>query len=160
MVGRFILPWTVLPLEKSCNMKIIVSRGVDNIFTRIRVFKNGQLIAVCPMRKDYCVFDAKEGDRVVIKLKYVTIASFVYHEGQDTFYISPTRMHRIWGWLNFMVFPYLTLVLFVFKAMVGSDAYDWLCTGMLVITVLSLMLLSSCVLNPRKRDMMFRLDVL
>ena len=141
-------------------MKIIVNRGLDNIFTRIRVFKNGHLMVVCPKERDYCELDAMDGDRIVVKLKYVTVASFVYREGQDVFYISPTRMSKIWSWLNFFIFPYLTLVLFVFKAMIVSDAYGLLCTGMLVLTVLSLMLFLSCAINPRQRDMMFRLDVL
>lgn len=141
-------------------MRIIVNRGIDNIFTRIRVFKNGQLMAACPKERDYFELDAMDGDRIVVKLKYVTVASFVYREGQDVFYISPTRMSKIWSWLNFFIFPYLTLVLFVFKAMIVSDAYGLLCTGMLVLTVLSLMLILSCAINPRRRDMMFRLDVL
>lgn len=141
-------------------MKIIVNRGLDNIFTRIRVFKNGQLMAACPKERDYFELDAMDGDRIVVKLKYVTVASFVYREGQDVFYISPTLMSKIWSWLNFFIFPYLTLVLFVFKAMIVSDAYGLLCTGMLVLTVLSLMLFLSCAINPRQRDMMFRLDVL
>lgn len=141
-------------------MRIIVNRGIDNIFTRIRVFKNGQLMAACPKERDYFELDAMDGDRIVVKLKYVTVASFVYREGQDVFYISPTRMSKIWSWLNFFIFPYLTLVLFVFKAMIVSDAYGLLCTGMLVLTVLSLMLFLSCAINPRRRDMMFRLDVL
>lgn len=141
-------------------MRIIVNRGIDNIFTRIRVFKNGQLMAACPKERDYFELDAMDGDRIVVKLNYVIIASFVYREGQDVFYISPTRMSKIWSWLNFFIFPYLTLVLFVFKAMIVSDAYGLLCTGMLVLTVLSLMLFLSCAINPRRRDMMFRLDVL
>lgn len=141
-------------------MRIIVNRGIDNIFTRIRVFKNGQLMAACPKERDYFELDAMDGDRIVVKLKYVTVASFVYREGQDVFYISPTRMSKIWSWLNFFIFPYLTLVFFVFKAMIVSDAYGLLCTGMLVLTVLSLMLFLSCAINPRQRDMMFRLDVL
>ena len=109
-------------------MRIIVNRGIDNIFTRIRVFKNGQLMAACPKERDYFELDAMDGDRIVVKLKYVTVASFVYREGQDVFYISPTRMSKIWSWLNFFIFPYLTLVLFVFKAMIVSDAYGLLCT--------------------------------
>ncbi|CCX67061.1 putative uncharacterized protein [Prevotella sp. CAG:1058] len=141
-------------------MKIIVNRGIDNIFTRIRVFKNGQLMAACPKERDYFELDAMDGDRIVVKLKYVTVASFVYREGQDVFYISPTRMSKIWSWLNFFIFPYLTLVLFVINAMIVSDAYDFLCIGMLVLTVLSLMFFMSCAINPRRRDMMFRLDVL
>lgn len=83
-------------------MKIIVNRGLDNIFTRIRVFKNGHLMVVCPKERDYCELDAMDGDRIVVKLKYVTVASFVYREGQDVFYISPTRMSKIWSWLNFL----------------------------------------------------------
>lgn len=141
-------------------MKIIVNRGLDNIFTRIRMFKNEHLMVVCPKERDYFELYAKDGDRIEVKLKYVTVASFVYREGQDVFYISPTRMSKIWSWLNFFIFPYLTLVLFVFKAMIVSDAYGLLCTGMLVLTVLSLMLFLSCAINPRRRDMMFRLDVL
>ena len=81
-------------------MRIIVNRGIDNIFTRIRVFKNGQLMAACPKERDYFELDAMDGDRMVVKLKYVTVASFVYREGQDVFYISPTRMSKIWSWLN------------------------------------------------------------
>ena len=141
-------------------MKIIVNRGLDNIFTRIRVFKNGHLMVVCPKERDYCELDAMDGDRIVVKLNYVIIASFVYRDGQDIFYISPTRMSKLWSWLNFSVLPYLTLVLFVINAMIVSDAYDFLCIGMLVLTVLSLMFFMSCAINPRRRDMMFRLDVL
>ncbi len=141
-------------------MKIIVNRGVYNVFTRVRVLKNGQLIAVCPIGKDYCVLDAKGGDRIEIKLKYITVASVVYHDGQDTLCVGHTKLHKIWEWLDFFVFPYSTLALFVFKDRAGSDAYDWLCTGMLVLTVLSLLVHQSCVLNPRLKDRMFKTDVL
>ena len=101
-----------------------------------------------------------DGDRIVVKLNYVIIASFVYRDGQDVFYISPTRMSKLWSWLNFSVLPYLSLVLFVINAMIVSDAYGLLCIGMLVLTVLSLISLQSCVSNPRLRNKMFKLDVL
>lgn len=142
------------------DMKIIINLSIGNIFKKIAVFKNGQLMAVCPARKNYGVFDAMEGDRIEIKQGYVTVASFVCREGHDTFYVGLTKMHKIWEWFNFCMFPYLTLALFVFKDRGGADAYDWLCTGMLVLTVLSLISLQSCVSNPRLRNKMFKLDVL
>ena len=76
------------------DMKIIINLGIGNIFKRFAVFKNGQLMAVCPARTNYGVFDAMEGDRIEIKQGYVTVASFVCHEGHDTFYVGLTKIRE------------------------------------------------------------------
>lgn len=141
-------------------MKVIVNRDFNNFFTKIAVFSNGQLVKVCPASKDYCTFDAKDGDKIVVKLKHITVASFVYREGNEICCVSPTKLHKIWEWLNFTLFPYLTLVLFVFKSKVESVAYDWFCTGMIVLTVLSLIVLTHFELSPRQWERMYKSDIL
>lgn len=77
-------------------MKIIVNRGFENMLARVVVFKNARPIIVCPIQKDFCEMDAKEGDRIEIKLKALgmisqTLASFTYQEGKDTIYIYSPR---------------------------------------------------------------------
>lgn len=124
-------------------MKIIVSRDLDKIFTKIEVFKNEQKIMLSPIGKDYCVLDAKEGDQIVIRLKYLmgmyTIASFVYHEGLDTFYVSTTKKYKIWMLVN-CILAYLNIFLVGIKSAVNSEVYDWFCTVMVVLMALSLII--------------------
>lgn len=140
-------------------MKIIVNRGFSNILTRIIVFKNSQIVMVCPHKKDYCEFDAKEGDEIVVKLKsHDTIASFVYHEGNDTFYIGPTTMCRRWELANFKIFPFLSLFFIILSASIKSDAYEWFCVGTIVLLALSLLTFYSCMRNLSMQKRLFKVD--
>lgn len=144
-------------------MKIIVNRGFDKSFTRIAVFRNAQEVAVCSNQKDYCVFEAKGGDRIVVKLKFLnasalTIASWVLDKGDETFYVSPTRMYRKWELANYKILPYFSLLFLAFRPVVESDGYGWFCAGMVVLTALSLMVFLSCVLNSGVRKKLFRCE--
>ena len=70
------------------------------------MYRNAQRVAVCLSDDDCCVIGAKYGDKIEVRLKYhlppmVTVASFVYREGTDTYYISPTRMYKTWSWFTF-----------------------------------------------------------
>lgn len=146
-------------------MKFIVNRGFNNTFSRIVVFKNAQRIMVCPMRKDYCEFDAKEGDNIVIKLKYLdtytmTIASFAYHEGKEIFYAHPTKMCKLWELANFKILPYLSLLFLVLQTTIKSDAYDWFCAGIIVLTALSLLCFQYSMLISYMRKRLFKVDIL
>ena len=146
-------------------MKIIVSRQLDKSFMRIVVYRNAQRVAVCPSDDDCCVIGAKDGDKIEVRLKYhlppmVTVASFVYREGADTYYISPTRMYKTWSWLTFGVLPYLSLFFLALEAAVDNGAYDWFCTGMVVFTALSLILFLQSPLLPFLWKRMFKLAAL
>lgn len=95
-------------------MKIIVNRGFDNMLTSIVVFKNGQLAIACSVQKDFCEIDAKEGDRIEVKLIAhgmisQRLAAFTYQEGKDTVYIRPTILCKRWEMANYRVLPYLSL---------------------------------------------------
>ena len=92
-------------------MKIIVNRGFENMLARVVVFKNARPIIICPIQKDFCEMDAKEGDRIEIKLKALgmisqTLVAFTYQEDKDTIYIQPTLLCKRWQAIAF----YLILV--------------------------------------------------
>lgn len=144
-------------------MKIILNRGFSNLFTRLVVSKNGQEIINCSMKKDYCEFDTKIGDQIVINLRslgYVPIASFVCNGESETYYISPTMFCRRWEFLSFKIFPYLTLILFGGKMFIESDLYDWLCAAMILLTVLSFIFIQSCPFQPFMWKKLFKVDKL
>ena len=146
-------------------MKIIVNRGFDNMLTSIVVFKNGQPAIACPIQKDFCEIDAKEGDRIEIKLKALgmisqRLAAFTYQEGKDTVYIRPTMLCRRWEIANYRVLPYFSLLFVVLQAVIKSVAYGWFCAGILVLTALSLMGLEVCKSIPSMRSRLFTLAYL
>ena len=146
-------------------MKIIVNRGFVNMLTCIAVFKNGQPAIACPAQKDFCEIDAKEGDRIEVKLIALgmiaqRLAAFTYQEGKDTVYIRPTMLYKRWEMANYRVLPYLSLLLLVLQSVTTSAACKWLCTGVLVLTALSLLSFLGCKSNPSMRSRLFTLAYL
>lgn len=146
-------------------MKIIVNRGFDNMLTSIVVFKNGQPAIACPIQKDFCEMDAKEGDRIEIKLIAhgmisQRLAAFTYQEGKDTIYIQPTLLCKRWEVASYRVLPYFSLFFVVLQAVIKSVAYGWFCAGILVLTALSLMGLEVCKSIPSMRSRLFTLAYL
>ena len=109
--------------------------------------------------------DAKEGDRIEIKLKALgmisqTLASFTYQEGKDTIYIQPTLLCKRWEVASYRVLPYFSLFFVVLQAVIKSVAYGWFCAGILVLTALSLMGLEVCKSIPSMRSRLFTLAYL
>jgi len=146
-------------------MKIIVNRGFENMLTSIVVFKNGQPAIACSVQKDFCEIDAKEGDRIEVKLIALgmisqRLAAFTYQEGKDTVYIRPTMLCRRWEIANYRVLPYFSLLFVVLQAVIKSVAYGWFCAGILVLTALSLMGLEVCKSIPSMRSRLFTLAYL
>lgn len=146
-------------------MKIIVNRGFENMLTSIVVFKNGQLAIACPIQKDFCEMDAKEGDRIEVKLIALgmisqRLVSFNFQEGKDTVYIRPTMLCKRWEMANYRVLPYLSLLLLVLQSVTTSAACKWLCAGVLVLTALSLLSFPACKSNPSMRSRLFTLAYL
>lgn len=146
-------------------MKIIVNRGFENMLTSIVVFKNGQPAIACSVQKDFCEIDAKEGDRIEVKLIALgmisqRLAAFTYQEDKDTVYIRPTMLYKRWEMANYRVLPYLSLLLLVLQSVTTSAACKWLCAGVLVLTALSLLSFQGCKSNPSMRSSMFTLAYL
>lgn len=146
-------------------MKIIVNRGFDNMLTSIVVFKNGQPAITCPIQKDFCEMDAKEGDRIEVKLIALgmiaqRLAAFTYQEGKDTIYIHPTLLCKRWEVASYRVLPYFSLLFVVLQAVIKSVAYGWFCAGILVLTALSLIGLEVCKSIPSMRSRLFTLAYL
>lgn len=146
-------------------MKIVVNRGFENMLTSIVVFKNGQLAIACSVQKDFCEIDAKEGDRIEVKLIALgmisqRLVSFNFQEGKDTVYIRPTMLCKRWEMANYRVLPYLSLLFLVLQSVTTSAACKWLCTGVLVLTALSLLSFQGCKSNPSMRSSMFTLAYL
>lgn len=144
-------------------MKIIVNRGFENMLARVVVFKNARPIIVCPIQKDFCEMDAKEGDHIEIKLKalgMISLASFTYQEGKDTIYIHPTLLCKRWEVASYRVLPYFSLLFVVLQAVIKSVAYGWFCAGILVLTALSLIGLEVCKSIPSMRSRLFTLAYL
>ena len=146
-------------------MKIIANRGFDNMLTSIVVFKNGQPAIACPIQKDFCEMDAKEGDRIEIKLIAhgmisQRLAAFTYQEDKDTIYIQPTLLCKRWEVASYRVLPYFSLFFVVLQAVIKSVAYGWFCAGILVLTALSLMGLEVCKSIPSMRSRLFTLAYL
>lgn len=145
-----------------CNyMKIIVNRGFTNILTNIVVFRNGQNVADCHVYKDYCEFEAKKGDSIVVNLGTNAVAQFVSEGGNDTYYIGPTMACKRWEQASYKTLPYITMMLLVMRgSVVNSAAYEWLCIVMLVITVLSLIFLRAFPFRPFMWEKLFRIEKL
>lgn len=146
-------------------MKIIVNRGFENMLARVVVFKNARPIIICPIQKDFCEMDAKEGDRIEIKLKALgmisqTLASFTYQEDKDTIYIQPTLLCKRWEVASYRVLPYFSLLLLVLQSVTTSAACKWLCAGFLVLTALSWLSFQGCKSNPSMRSRLFTLAYL
>lgn len=146
-------------------MKIVVNRGFENMLTSIVVFKNGQPAIACSVQKDFCEMDAKEGDRIEVKLIALgmisqRLAAFTYQEGKDTVYIRPTMLCKRWEMANYRVLPYFSLLFVVLQAVIKSVAYGWFCAGILVLTALSLMGLEVCKSIPSMRSRLFTLAYL
>ena len=146
-------------------MKIIVNRGFENMLTSVVIFKNARPIIICPIQKDFCEMDAKEGDRIEVKLIALgmisqRLVSFNFQEGKDTVYIRPTMLCKRWEMANYRVLPYLSLLLLVLQSVTTSAACKWLCAGVLVLTALSLLSFQGCKSNPSMRSSMFTLAYL
>ncbi len=109
--------------------------------------------------------DAKEGDRIEIKLISLgmisqRLAAFTYQEGKDTVYIRPTILCKRWEMANYRVLPYLSLLLLVLQSVTTSAACKWLCAGVLVLTALSWLSFQGCKSNPSMRSRLFTLAYL
>jgi hypothetical protein len=146
-------------------MKIIVNRGFENMLANVVIFKNARPIIACPIQKDFCEMDAKEGDHIEVKLIALgmilrRLAAFTYQEGKDTVYIRPTMLCKWWERANYQVLPYFSLLFVVLQAVIKSVAYGWFCAGILVLTALSLMCLEVCKSIPSMRSRFFTLAYL
>ncbi len=146
-------------------MKIVVNRGFENMLASVVIFKNARPIIACPIQKDFCEMDAKEGDHIEVKLIALgmilrRLAAFTYQEGKDTVYIRPTMLCKSWERANYRVLPYFSLLFVVLQAVIKSVAYGWFCAGILVLTALSLMGLEVCKSIPSMRSRLFTLAYL
>ena len=146
-------------------MKIVVNRGFENMLASVVIFKNARPIIACPIQKDFCEMDAKEGDHIEVKLIALgmisqRLVSFNFQEGKDTVYIRPTMLCKRWEMANYRVLPYFSLFFFVLQAVIKSVAYGWFCAGILVLTALSLMCLEVCKSIPSMRSRLFTLAYL
>lgn len=144
-------------------MKVIVNRGFDKILTRIVVFKNERKIATSSMRRDYCKFEAEEGDKVEIGLKLFDattsiIASFICNRENEVIYVRSTRMCKKYELLSFKILPTLCALSFLLKILVVSEVYEWLFMAMITFIVLSVIGFQCCMLIPFVRKRLFYLE--
>lgn len=142
-------------------MRIIVNRGFDKTFTRIVVFGNRQEIASCPIKQDYCEFESMVGKRFLVKLRYpssftFTIASICCNDHNDTFYITPVKMFKVWTIINYMILPGIFLLFYILQKTNVSDLYDSCFTGLVVLWALSLIFMGFCHYIPWMRKKMFK----
>lgn len=142
-------------------MRIIVNRGFDKTFTRIVVFSNNQKIVDCPIKQDYCEFESKKGERFLVKLRYssrfaFTIASICCHDHNDTLYITPVKMFKVWMLINYMMFPCGFLLFYILQKTNVSDLYDSCFTGLVVLWALSLIFMGFSHYIPWIRKKMFK----
>lgn len=144
-------------------MRLIINRGIQNQFSRLAVYRNGQEISACQKSKDFCDIDARDGDLIKVNLKFfggaeLTAASFVCHGEGDVFYVSLAGVFKRWEALNYKFLPFLCLFFLVLRAAINTAAYDWFCTGMIVMLALSLMCYGFVMLMPSYRKRMFKLE--
>lgn len=144
-------------------MKIIVNRGFDKVTTSIIIFKNSQKIVTCLMEQDFCEFDAKEGDQIVIKLGFsnfykLTIATFTYSEVNNIFYIHPMTFFKRWILANYMMFPGLFLLFYVIQKMIESDLYNYAYAGFTVLWAFSIMSMGFFQYYPCTRKRIFKVE--
>lgn len=143
-------------------MKIIVNRGLNNIFTRIIVTNNTKEITSCPTSKDYCEFDAKIGESFFVKLRNpntstFTIASIDCKGLNDTFYICPTRLFKNWILVNYMILPGICLLFYILQKATVSDFYDLFLAGSMALWALSLICIEFCQYVPFMRKKQFNI---
>lgn len=147
-------------------MKIIINRGFNNILSRVLVFRNGQKINGWTRKDCFCEFDAKEEDQILVKIKNLdtttaTVASFIFHEGKDTFYISPNKMLNVWEFVSYKVFLCVCLIYIIYKvAMIESNVFDWVFAAMIFIMALSLVCLQLCMLSSKMLGRFYKLECL
>jgi len=127
-------------------MKIILNRGYNNSLSKTIISKNGQDTTVRHSNEDVYEFDAKDGDHVSIKLRFIdyfsaTIYSFTYDNKHNIIYLKPSKVYHIWDLSTCMILPYLCLFLLALKTSITTVSYDYFCAGIIAITALSLVCL-------------------
>lgn len=115
------------------------------------------------MEGDCCEVSAKEGDLIIVRLGFfdtsmLTIASFVCHGEREIYYVSPTTKYRRWEVAIYKLLPSICALFFLFKVAFRSDIFEWLFVGMILLTVLSLICLKSCSMNPSVRKKLFQIE--
>ncbi|MDD7461907.1 MAG: hypothetical protein PUK67_05475 [Prevotellaceae bacterium] len=142
-------------------MKIIVNRGFDKIFTRMIISKSNKETICCPAKQDYCDFDTKTGERIVVKLGYpgtstFPIASIVCEGYDDSFYICPTKLFKNWAIANYMMLPGLCLLFYILEKATTTDLYDYIFAGCMALWALSLICMGFCQYFPFIQKKMFK----
>ncbi len=143
-------------------MKLIINRGVNNYPSKIIISENGNEVLKCSTANDICELNLEEDAQVVISLKFwgslrMRLATFSYTQGREVLYIGPTSLCQVWEFLNFKLFPFLCILLLALKVSINSPLYSWFCTGLIVLTAVSLFTLQIVKFIPPIRRKLFML---
>lgn len=136
---------------------VIVNRDINTFMSKIIIEKNGHSIQICPFAQDYCIMDVEKGDSIKVAIKFFnnskwTLASFIYENDTECFFITTTNIYRIWSIVTYTL-SFLCIFLLTLKQVITISTYEWLCTGFVLITALSIILLKSslCIYPLRKK---------
>ncbi|MBD5329388.1 MAG: hypothetical protein HDS03_05835 [Bacteroides sp.] len=145
-------------------MQILIDRGVNRLFNKL-VVKNGRENISCPWNKNRCIIEAKPGNEIVVRLSLfptntMTIAKFTCESTKEIVQISPTMFCKRWEWLNFKLFPYLSIFLLALAMAEGTEEWKWAGALMTAMTAVSVMCQQFAIWIPTLRDRFFNTTVI
>lgn len=146
-------------------MKVIINEGFERKNAKLLITKNGQETYALPKGAYSWDVDTDEGDTLDVKLKctdgsVLRLASFTCKSGNDICYIHPSAMYNAWMNVAYKYLPCLCIILYAIQPLIKSEGYKWVCTGMLVLTVLTFLALQISQLIPHEQKKLFKLDVI
>lgn len=125
-------------------MKLIIDKGINNIFSRILIIRNGKEKTIFPTDCDYCEFPIEKNNILDISLKTrisgtIPLTSISYSQEKNIIYIRPSTLYKVWESVNFKWLPYLCIILLVLGISIDNSIYEWVCAVMIALTAISLM---------------------
>lgn len=144
-------------------MKIYINRAFIKLLSKISVYRNTKEISVIPANRDLCELEVKEGDKIEIRLKSLDlfstkVATINCQEDKYIYYVGPTMLLKGWEILSFKFLPYFTILFLAIKPLANSESYDWFCTGMIVVSALSLIILQLGMAIPAMQKKLFKVE--
>lgn len=134
-------------------MKLIVNKGIKHTLSQITILVNGKKQISNAAIRGYCEFHTEGKDCVNVYLRFmdglnIQLSSFSVLEDNDVVYIQPSMIYTLWTSLNFMILPFLCILLLVLKPTIKFVGYEWVCAGIVVLTAISLITMQVMELIP------------
>lgn len=155
--------WLIIYLIHIYKYEDLYQSCFTKLLSKISVYRNTKEISVIPANRDLCELDAKEGDKIEIRLKTLDmfstkVATINCQEDKHIYYVGPTMLLKCWETLSFKLLPYFTILFLAIKPLVNSESYDWFCSSMIVMTALSLIILQFGMAIPAVQKKLFKVE--